>query len=468
MLEPVITTHDRLVDQLRSGHGAAARQAPHAARARVLAALDACVVRDPRPVPGAQSRSLYYARLYADLSAGLDGVRAHLFADDDWTDENPDRNGLALAVLGGLARRGRADAVDLLRRYAVEGRDWADALARLARAEVPGALDGLLPHVLDHDDDELVDCIRRTTAAGPWRRWAETEPRLRTLVERIDLDWWRWEMGRPRAARPATGTPARAAARTDLGVGVDEVLRDAAAAPRRSVLGARRLAGVAGPEHRAVLLSTAWCGPDGARAAALRYLGDQRDPAVLDLADQALDPGTAPAVRQAAAHAAAGLRTPAAVARARAWLAAGDDTRADVALRILAAAGDPADGPALVAALERDTAAAGDRHRIRELVAGIGRLGVAGGLTAVRDLYDATDCSGLRERAVTTLARIQPDFATSTAVDCLWDCQPGTRALAARHADLRVKAVRARLRVLAWDPAEEPEVREAARGRLAA
>ncbi|WP_436788145.1 HEAT repeat domain-containing protein [Yinghuangia sp. YIM S10712] len=463
--------------RLRSGHGEGARRAVAtcgAARAEVVAALDDCVLRDPRAVPASESRSLYYARLYAELDASLDALAEHLLCDEDWTDENADRTALPLAVLGDLARADRPEAVGLLRRYAEEGRDWTLALDHLARAADPRALAGMLALALERaDDDELYDCVRRGTAMRPWRMWGLEDERMRAVVEKVDFDWWRWELSRGKGTAPRTPLT------------VDQVLSEAAASPRRSFVCGRRLASVATAEHRGLILATAWAGAEGARVAAMRYLGDVGDPALLDLAEAALTSADTPAqVRHAAASAVGALRSAEAVVRARAWLAAdgrtGEDPAADaapaassglahVAVRILAGAGAPADGPALIEALRRCRPTADqDKFTLIDLVDGVGRLRLTDALESVRGVYHDTPCAGLRSRAVDALARIEPGFTATTAVDCLWDCEAETRLRAVDWADVTVDGVADRLRVLARDPAETDDVREAARRRLAA
>jgi hypothetical protein len=466
MFDPVITSHDALLGLLRSGHGQGARRALVADRVAVLDALDGCVVRDPRAVPATESRSLYYARLYADLDAGLDGLARHLLCDDDWTDEDADRTALPLAVLGTLARLGRADATALLREYVKEGRDWPEALDRLAAVSHEGALDGMLDVVLERgEDDELYESVKNSPGMRPWRMWAAQDERVRAVVERVDLDWWNWELTRS-AKTPHPTAPAQT---------VDEVLGEAADGPRQSLACSRRLGAVAGPEHRGAILAAAWAGPDGARAAALRYLGEQGDVALLDLAEGALDPQSPPVVRLAAAHAVGGLRSPAAVTRARVW-AGRRDLLGEVAVRILAGAGESADGPVLIDALRARVADAtctgnpiadqAGYFRLCDLVAGMGRLGLVDAVELVRGVYHDAASAGLRACAVETLARIEPSFAVGTAVEALWDCQADTRLIAVRHVDARRPDAASRLRRLASDPAEHDEVRSVARARL--
>ncbi|MYV96812.1 HEAT repeat domain-containing protein, partial [Streptomyces sp. SID3343] len=180
-------------------------------------------------------------------------------------------------------------------------------------------------------------------------------------------------------------------------------------------------------------------------------------------------------VRLAAAHAVGGLRSPAAVTRARVW-AGRDDLLGEVAVRILAGAGESTDGPVLIDALRArvtDATCAGDpiadqagHFRLCDLVAGIGRLALVEAVDLVRDVYRDAASAGLRACAVESLARIEPSFAVGTAVEALWDCQADTRLIAVRHVDARRPDAAMRLRRLAADPAEYDEVRSVARARL--
>lgn len=132
MFDPVIAPSGTLLGLLQRGRGDGTLHALTAPRAEALAALNHCVLRDPRHDWQVENRSLYYARLFLDLNGELDAVEAHLFDPEDHLETDESRTGLALAVLGHLASYGRRDALDLLRRYAAQGANWAWALDELA------------------------------------------------------------------------------------------------------------------------------------------------------------------------------------------------------------------------------------------------------------------------------------------------------------------------------------------------
>src|SRR5260221_10807211 len=121
MFDPVIAPSGTLLGLLQRGRGDGTLHALAAPRDEALAALNHCVLRDPRHDWQVENRSLYYARLYLDLNGDLDPVEAHLFDTEDVLDAEESRTGLALAVLGHLASYGRPGALELLRRDPASG-----------------------------------------------------------------------------------------------------------------------------------------------------------------------------------------------------------------------------------------------------------------------------------------------------------------------------------------------------------
>ena len=147
MFDPDIAPSGTLLGLLQRGRGDGPLHALAAQRAEALAALEHCVLRDPRLDWRVESRSLYYARLYSDLEGPLDGIEQHLFHPDDLLVPDEHRCGLALSVLGHLAGYGRRDALRLLRRYAAAGGCWEWALDELAVRDDEAGLRALGPAV---------------------------------------------------------------------------------------------------------------------------------------------------------------------------------------------------------------------------------------------------------------------------------------------------------------------------------
>ncbi|NED37850.1 HEAT repeat domain-containing protein, partial [Streptomyces sp. SID8499] len=179
MFDPVIAPSGTLLGLLQRGRGDGTLHALTAPRAEALAALDHCVLHDPRHDWQVENRSLYYARLYLDLNGELDAIEAHLFDPEDALDTDESRTGLALAVLGHLASYGRLDALALLRRYAAGGANWAWALDELALRDDDAGLRSLAAPVLARfatdaeGEAALAAAVRDAFEPRPWRLWAE-------------------------------------------------------------------------------------------------------------------------------------------------------------------------------------------------------------------------------------------------------------------------------------------------------
>ncbi|GAA2275865.1 hypothetical protein GCM10010234_09410 [Streptomyces hawaiiensis] len=465
MFDPVIAPSGTLLGLLQRGRGDGTLHALTAPRPEALAALNHCVLRDPRHDWQVENRSLYYARLYLDLNGELDEVEAHLFGAEDVLDSDESRTGLALAVLGHLASYGRRDALELLRRYAAHGSNWAWALDELALRDDDAGLRALAAPVLarfpadPEGDAELAATVRDAFEPRPWRLWAEdpresVATRVRAAHETGCFDRWQRQM-RPSGPRPGWSV------RAVFEWAQQGIERGAAL----HVPAARCLTAVAGPEDRAEIVQAAKDGTDGARCTALRYLADGNDPEALDLIEGAVATGSTLVV-DAAVDAFERMRSLAAVDRARGW-ARRPDVLGAAAARMLACRGGAQDRDLVLAALRGAVRGEGpDAPTLWTLVDGTGRLGIACAAPVLRHVYRETASSHLRGRAARALAATDPSFATGFAVECLWDCEETTREIAARHAETGDTRVVERLRRLAADPAEEAEVQTAVRSRI--
>ncbi|MFB6817737.1 HEAT repeat domain-containing protein [Streptomyces sp. NPDC056347] len=465
MFDPFIAPSGTLLGLLQRGRGDGTLHALAAPRPEALAALNHCVLSDPRHDWQVENRSLYYARLYLDLDGGIEEIERHLCDPDDHLDTDDSRTGLALAVLGHLAAYGRGDALALLRRYAATGSNWAWALDELALRDDDAGLRSLAVPVLGRFPDtvegsaELAAVVRDAYEPRPWRLWAddpreEVGARIRAASEQGSFDRWQRQM-RPGGPRPGWSVQA-VFDWAQQGIERGSVLHGPAA---------RCLAAVAGPEDRPAITEAARSGPEGARGAALHYLAEAGDPAVLDL----IEAGAADASRTVADAAIAAFERmcgDAAVERARRWVRRPDALGASAA-GVLACRGGVQDATVVLGALREAVRGAGpDEPRLWTLVDGAGRLGIACAAPVLRHVYRETSSSHLRGRAARALAATDPTFATGFAVECLWDCEETTREVAALHAETGDIRVAERLRRLAADPAEEAEVQTAVRSRI--
>ncbi|MEU1488213.1 HEAT repeat domain-containing protein [Streptomyces sp. NPDC005752] len=465
MFDPFIAPSGTLLGLLQRGRGDGTLHALAAPRPEALAALNHCVLSDPRHDWHVENRSLYYARLYLDLDGGTEEIERHLWDAEDHLDTDDSRTGLALAVLGHLASYGRDDALVLLRRYAATGANWAWALDELALRDDDAGLRSLAEAVLDRfpatadGAADLAAAVRDAFEPRPWRLWADDPreavgARVRAAGEQGSFDRWQRQM-RPGGPRPGWSVQA-------VFDWAQEGLERGSAL---HVPAARCLSAVAGAGDRPLIIEAARSGSDGARCAALHYLVEARDPAVLDLVERAAV-GPSRTVAEAAVAAFERMCGEAAVERARGWAHRPDALGASAA-GVLACRGDVQDAPLVLAALREAVRGEGpDAQRLWDLVDGAGRLGIACAAPVLRHVYRETSSSHLRGRAARALAATDPSFPSGFAVECLWDCEETTRELAAHHAETGDIRVAERLRRLAADPAEEAEVQTAVRSRI--
>ncbi|OEJ27919.1 hypothetical protein AR457_29040 [Streptomyces agglomeratus] len=465
MFDPVIAPSGTLLGLLQRGRGDGTLHALAAPRPEALAALNHCVLDDPRHDWQVENRSLYYARLYLDLDGGLEAIEQHLFDPEDLVDDDESRTGLALAVLGHLASYGRDDALVLLRRYARTGANWAWALDELALRDDDAGLRGLAAPVLarfpgtPEGEAGLAAAVRDAFEPRPWRLWAE-DPRdsvggrVRAAGERGSFSRWQRQM-RPTGPRPGWSVQAV----------FDWAQQGLDRGTPLHVPAARCLTAVAGPGDRPAIVEAARDGQDGARCTALHYLAESRDPVVLDLIETAAQ-SPSRTVADAAVASFERMCGEDAVDRARGWVHRPDALGASAA-GVLACRGGAQDVPLVLGALRETVRADGpDAPLLWALVDGAGRLGICAAAPVLRHVYRETASSHLRGRAARALAATDTSFATGFAVECLWDCEETTREVAALHAETGDARVAERLRRLAADPAEEAEVQTAVRSRI--
>lgn len=101
-----------------------------------------------------------------------------------------------------------------------------------------------------------------------------------------------------------------------------------------------------------------------------------------------------------------------------------------------------------------------------DLATALERLDHRPAVPAVEAIADSTVYSYLRKRCARALSRLSADFPRGRAIEYLDDCEDETRGIAIAHVDLSVPGVRERLARTAADTSEDPDNREAARGRI--
>jgi hypothetical protein len=406
----VMQSAGTLLGQLQRGLGRAARRAAQVPGAGEL--VYECVRRDPRWDRQVESRSLYYARLMVDLEVSCEPLADHLFNADDLIDGDEWRTSLTIDVLADLVRLSRREAAEPLRRYALEGENWYEALNALTDLGEPSLTQGLAEVVVARCEDDDLHWLVNDPDNPVIQDWAAHHPRIAEAVRRRTG-------GRQHHREPDQST------RSD-----SELLEQA-----------RR--------------------PDDEAVAAILELGRRRHPALLDLAEELLPSHG----RQGSAvcHAIRDLG-PLALPRARVWARQSPGCE-NLGIGILARFGTHQDVPALLNDLHRSVGKE-DWRAAAGSIEGLGRLRAGEAVPLLKTTWTESPYAYLRSRLLTALIRTAPHTAESYTTEGLWDCEDDVRQIAAQSSPL-TDDTRLRLQRLRTDAAEDPTVWTAAGTRLA-
>jgi hypothetical protein len=404
MIQQANTLHG----QLQRGLGRGARRAAQVRGSGEL--VYDCVRQDPRWDRQVESRGLYYARLIVDLELSCGPLAEHLFDPDDLIDSDEWRTSLTIDVLADLVRLSRREAAEPLRRYAMDGENWCEALDALTAIGDVSLTAGLDEVAVGRCDDDDLHWLVADPGNPVIREWARHHPRIAEALRRR-------AGGRPRHRDP------------DQSGQTDEEL----------LAQARQ--------------------PDDDAVAAILELGRRRHPGLLDLAEELLPGRHGGAV----CHAVRDLGA-LAVPRARSWAADGSGCE-DLGIGILARFGTQQDIPVLLADLRRSVGTE-NWGSTAGPIEGLGRLRSGEAVPLLKSLWTRSTYAYLRPRLLTALLRSAPHTAEAYAVEGLWDCEDDVRQLAAQSSPL-TEDTRLRLQRLRADTAEEPTVLTAAGNRLA-
>ncbi|MFE6858334.1 hypothetical protein [Nocardia sp. NPDC057668] len=418
---------DTLLGMIQRGRGASRARARSNRQAAATHVVD-CIVHDPRWDHQVESRAWLYATLVTDLGIDLADLRpAYSSPHDPRGDSDA---WIVTGVFECLAQRGIPGAITELRRYLATGRDPHVAMGHLLpfvdHPEAEGLHDDLLAIV---DDEELTYLLRSSwqfpdLSAHPWLTWRQSSPRTERAALAVEREQAESKRDRPGAAARNVR------------------LRDRAV----------RFAVEAGY----------------LTAAEARSLGDERwTRFLLDIASVRLTDRELPReVRIWLRRQFRELRSPDALTWARTSLSPGGDQHDD-ALSMLARIGESTDAPMLFDHMI-SAAAAGDEGigDLCDIVPALGRLTYAPARSPIEEIFVSTPYSYLRERCAGALSTLAADFPVRYAIECLDDCESGTREIGIAHADLSNPEVHERIKSIATDASEELETRRAAVTRI--
>ncbi|MDX6680467.1 MAG: hypothetical protein QOG94_506 [Solirubrobacteraceae bacterium] len=453
--------------KLQRGLGSGYLWALDADRAVSAALLVHCIFNDPRWDRQLDDRDDYHATLALDVGLDLRPLEAWLRGSGEDDGETAHD---VLAVLGRMAIRGHADARRVLCEYVSYGAAWARAIEGLvgdtpfgARGgssprgaapwpEVVGGLDAVLLERFATQEalDEALSGI--DPRERPWTLWSVENPKI---ARALALD--QGHTAPPsRAWRPRERQPKPRELTTVELLGIEESSRWAQIA--------EELATRTSDDDVRMLLAAANAPDLPMRRAAILALGQQGRREVLAIAEQNTHQAQRGKLQGAIALALEAMPLSQTRALAHDWLTAQDWARRRKAAGLLASWAEEEDlAPARDAlARELDRGLDGDVYVVCSLAEALGRCAVLGPFEELTRAYEQIPYSYGRRYVVAALAAADPTFAGDVAVECLWDCERETRALAAERVDRRVRLAMQRLQELSDDESQAASVRRAA------
>jgi len=459
---PPLAGPDEPLGKLQRGLGSGYLWALNAHPSIAQALLLHCVFNDPRWDRQLDARIEYYATLALDIGLGVSALERALRHGYDDVETSQD----VLAVLARMAIRGHADARHTLRDYVSYGRFWDRAIdlliddydAMRAGAPWPEVVAGLDAIVIARfpSESDLAEALAGVDAsARPWSLWSVENPKIAWA-----LSFDHGAGGDPSPKRPVR--PRRATPRPrDLSTAGLLAIGEGS----RWTQIAEELAGRTSSDDVRRLLVAAEDAELPMRRAAILALGRQGRRELLEIAQANTSAVERGALQGAIALALEAMAPDQTRALAHEWLTSADWARRRKAAGILAtwAEGEDLEHARRALARELELGLDGDIYVVCSLAEALGRYAGHGPFDELLQAYEQIPYSYGRRFVVAALAQTDPTFAGDVAVDCLWDCEPEIRQLAAAHVDRRIRLASQRLDELASDPAEAASVRRSAK-----
>ena len=449
--------------KLQRGLGSGYLWALDADRSVAQALLLHCIFNDPRWDRQLDARVEYYATLALDVGLDVGALELWLQRGDDDLETTYD----VLAILGRMAIRGHAEARAALRGYVAYGRFWERAVELLIEdydtmstgVPWPEAVAGLDAVLTDRfpSDDALAEALAGVDPRErPWTLWSVESPAIARALAFYHGTGQGAGPSRRAPPRPRTPQPKprelSTAALLAIGEGSRWTQIAAELATRTSDDDVRRLLAAANDPELPM------------RRAAILALGHQGRRELLEIAEANTSEVKRGTLQGAIALALEAMPPSQTRSLAHDWLTSPDWARRRKAAGILATWAEAEDLEHARRALARELELGleGDIYVVCSLAEALGRYAGHGPFEELSRAYEQIPYSYGRRFVVSALAATDPTFAGDVAVDCLWDCEPETRQLAASHVDRRIRLAAQRLQELADDEAQAPSVRRSA------
>ncbi|MDX6688682.1 MAG: hypothetical protein QOG15_139 [Solirubrobacteraceae bacterium] len=422
-----------------------------------------CVFNDPRWDQQLDARDEYYATLALDIGLDLAPLEQALRDQDE---EGPEFESSVLGLLGRMAIRDHPDARRILREYVAYGRSWQRAITLLTGDPEVMPVGPPWPEVVAGLDEILVERFAGESALAealadvdasdrPWTLWSIENHRIAGALaagHRVPLP------PRTRRRPPRRKPPNPRAMSTEALLQIAEETRWRQIADELTTRRSR--------DDVARMLATARDPQRAMRRAAILALANQGRRDVLAIAEETTSGEQRGKLQGTIALALEAMPLSQTRALAHDWLTSPDWGRRRKAAGILGNHAEEEDlDPARRAlAHELDAGLEGDVFVVCSLAEALGRFPGHGPFEELSRAYEQIPYSYGRRFIVSALAASDPTFSGDLAVECLWDCELESRAIAAGNVDRRIRLASQRLAELASDEVHAASVRRAAAG----
>jgi hypothetical protein len=459
-----IAPAESLLGQLQRGRGEGYRQVLNAPKIESHSLLLECITRDPRLDSQVESRDEYYASIAVDIDLPLKPLADHLRLRDDQS-QGSSSTTLAVTTLTELAKRNYKEARTILCDYIGWGQWWNWPLNDLTNISDKDLSLGIAREIERHfpSDDALDEAMQS------WP--TESFTQLSKFSSRIQISTAKAlakisSISRKKLSDFSTLSPKEI---------LDLVEKD----NYRQL--DKQMASIVRPNDTDMLMEHLSLDRPFSTFVALAGLAKLAPPStfsrLMDLwamLPEKSDPAKPEnnlcrvVLRQGLSRAILALPAHVTIPLARLWFFDQDCRKHDLAEKLLQSHATQDDIPILREALRQMLADEEAEWRCF-LIKAFFHLPDIGIIPELVDIFHRFRFSTGRAYAVEAIQVTSPDYFRDTlALECLWDCEQGTRALGTKIVSLESDSVLQRLRHLATDPFGSNEVLIEAKTRLGA
>jgi hypothetical protein len=457
-----IAPAESLLGQLQRGRGEGYRQVLNAPKIESHSLLLECITRDPRLDSQVESRDEYYASIAVDIDLPLKPLADHLRLRDDQS-QGSSSTTLAVTTLTELAKRNYKEARTILCDYIGWGQWWNWPLNDLTNISDEDLSRRIARAIEQHFPSE--DALDEAMLSWP----TESFTQLSEFSSRIQISTGK--------ALAKISSASRENLRDFRGLSAKEILDLVDNDNYRQL--DKQIANVVRPSDTDMLMEHLSLDKPFSSFVALAGLAKLAPSSALGrLTDlwAMLPERSYPAkpesnlcrvvLRQGLSRAILALPSDVTVPLARTWFFDPDSRKHDLAEKLLQSHATQDDIPILREALRQMLADEEAEWRCF-LIKAFFHLPDIGIIPELVDIFHGFRFSTGRAYAAEAIQVTSPDYFRDTlALECLWDCEQGTRALGTKIVSLESDHGCQRLRHMANDPFEANEVTTEAKQRL--